>query len=160
MKDIPGFEGRYAITEDGKVFSFRSQKFLNQKSKNGWYVQVTFIKDGKRMPFRIHRLVAEAFIKRGETQTEVNHKNGIKTDNRVENLEWCNRSQNIKHAFDVLLRKKPEGETHPKSKLLLDLQTGVYYESIQFAARAKGLTRNQIKSALRKKPIYCNLMYA
>lgn len=159
MKDIPGFEERYAITEDGKVYSKRTGKFLRPTSKKGWYLQVVFVKDGKRLPFRIHRLVAEAFLPK-EQFKEVNHKNGIKTDNRVENLEWCSRRHNIQHAFTELKRPSAEGVTHPKSKLIIDLEMGIFYDSVQFAAKAKLLTRNQVKSGIRSKGIYRGLTYA
>lgn len=154
MKDIPGFEGRYAITEDGRVFSKRNNRFLKPVKKSGWYVQVTFINNSKRVPFRIHRLVAEAFLPRIDGLNEVNHINGIKTDNRVENLEWTNRQKNIQHSYTVLKRKKAQGATHPKSKLVLDLQTGIYYECAREAAIAKGIKKDDLLNNIRSKRQY------
>ena len=61
--------------------------------------------EGKRYDFTIHRLVALAFIPNEENKPFINHKNGIKTDNRVENLEWCNQSENVTHAVKNRLIK-------------------------------------------------------
>lgn len=160
FKDIPGFEDRYSISDFGFVINKKRGKMLHPKDKNGWYLQVIFIKNGKRIPFRIHRLVADAFVHRPPGATEINHKNGIKSDNRAENLEWVSRSYNIRHSFDVLKRNRSEGSTHPKSKLLLDVEMGIFYDSIKYAAEAKNLTRHQIKSGIRNKGIYNNLIYA
>lgn len=151
MKDIPGFENRYAIADDGFVFNKKRNKFLKTTNKTGWYLQVTFIHGLKRIPLRPHRLVAEAFLPRVDGLNEVNHKNGIKTDNRVENLEWTNRQKNIQHSYTVLKRKKSQGSTHPKSKLVLDFQTGIYYACAREAAEAKMIKRDDLLNNIKKR---------
>jgi len=104
MKDIEGYEGLYAITEDGRVWSHPK----NTNNKNGkWlsidnsrnYLKVGLVKDGKKKRFALHRLVAEAFCKKPEGCDQVNHINGYKKDNRAENLEWVTASENRLHAW-------------------------------------------------------------
>lgn len=102
MKDIKGYEGVYKITKDGRVFSCRSNKFLKGFHKNGEvnnYKRVELQLSGKKKKFQIHRLVAEAYISNIENKKYVNHKNGIKTDNRCENLEWVTQEENQIHAY-------------------------------------------------------------
>lgn len=115
VKDIPGFEGRYAVTDDGRVWSH--QKFTTahggrpyasrwlKQGFNGYYPTVD-LKTGR--PLCVHRLVLITFI--GDRPgMEVNHKNGVKTDNRLENLEWVTRSENRAHAWSIGLIKQTEG---------------------------------------------------
>jgi len=160
MKPIPGFEGYYSATEEGSIFSHIKNRFLKPDGK-GWYPQVRLCKGGDQTAIKVHILIAITFIPtRDLTKNEINHKNGIKTDNRVDNLEWVSRAENIKHSFDILNRIAVSGSRHPKSKLILDTEMGVFYESISFAARAKGLTRNCLKCALYKHGSHKGLIYA
>lgn len=79
----------------------RQGKLLKCGVKKIGYPMVTLTKDGKQTLFLVHRLVAEAFFGTKDGM-DVNHKNGIKTDNRVDNLEWCTRKENINHSMRVL----------------------------------------------------------
>jgi len=153
MKPIKNYDGLYSATEDGRIFSHIKNKFLSS-GKNG-YSNIRL----RKTPFKIHRLIAETFIPNPENKPCVNHKNGIKTDNRIENLEWCTYSENSYHALSTGLRIPATGERHPKSKLILDFNTGVFYESIRFASIAKGMNRETIKNGLRKGKSYLNLKY-
>ena len=119
MKEIPNYEGLYQISTFGDVFGLKRAKFiLPQKHKHG-YLQVGLSKDGKVIRYLIHRLVAKTFIPNPLNLSQVNHKNGIKNDNRVENLEWCDNSYNSKHAHDNGLRthKILVGENARNAKL-------------------------------------------
>lgn len=96
-----------------KITNGRSLKLVNRKG----YLYIN-VSDGKeRTQKAVHRLVAEAFIPNPENKPTVNHKNGIKTDNRLENLEWATISENTKHAFDTGLKKKKFGADNPQTKL-------------------------------------------
>ena len=96
MERIKGFEN-YTIDTLGNVFNSKGKKLKYYKSKSG-YLSVTLYRKGKNKKFRVHRLVALAYIKKPINKNQVNHKNGIKTDNKVENLEWCSAKENIAHA--------------------------------------------------------------
>ena len=97
MKPIPGFDG-YRITNDGQVYSQKRQRFMKPYRNNRGYMVLRV--GGKCTG--VHRLVALAYVPNPALLSEVNHKNGVKTDNRAENLEWCTRKANARHAVEVL----------------------------------------------------------
>jgi hypothetical protein len=92
------FDTNYIIHSDGRVWSVRNKKFLKPTKINSGYVK--FNLGTKCRNQLIHRLVAEAFIANPNNLPQVNHINGDKTDNRVENLEWCDNRQNQIHRYD------------------------------------------------------------
>jgi hypothetical protein len=115
-KDIPGYEGYYQISDNGDVFSLNrtvlrrsfqmslsGKKLKVSKTTTGYYY-VNLNKNHAKN-FKIHRLVAICFLENPNGYNVVNHKNGIKTDNRAANLEWCTKSHDSKEAIRIGLRK-------------------------------------------------------
>lgn len=121
-RDIPGYEGLYQISDLGSVKSLpapgkgrkNTGRILKPAHVAG-YFYVNLCKNGSKR-FSIHALVALVFIGERPQDYDVNHKNGDKTDNRLINLEYVTRSDNIQHSFHVL-KRHPVGESHPNSKL-------------------------------------------
>ena len=107
-KDIEGYDGMYQVSDLGRVRSRKSGEWMVRKSvknKDG-YLTVCLFKDNKVNGFFVHRLVASAFIPNSdETKTIINHINEDKTDNRVSNLEWCDRKYNNTYN-DIHHRRK------------------------------------------------------
>lgn len=114
---IKGYEGLYDISDDGRVWSYRRNKWLKNALVSTGYPGVDLCKGGIRKQHLIHRLLAATFMENPKGLAQINHKNGIKTDNRLDNLEWCSIQENLKHALETGLRKSLFGESHGRAKL-------------------------------------------
>ena len=98
MKNIKGYEGLYGITTEGDVYSYKSKKFLKPVADCKGYLFVRLCKDGKVKNYRIHRLVAEAYLPNSENLPQINHRDENKTNNCLQNLEWCDASYNTNYG--------------------------------------------------------------
>lgn len=131
-KDVIGFEGMYQVSSMGNVRSLdrkvkhnysgwanrKGQEIKKRPDKDG-YLKVNLKVKQKGKSSIVHRLVASAFIPNAENKPQVNHKNGIKNDNRIENLEWCTTFENRQHAYDTGLQHSftRQGELNNFNKL-------------------------------------------
>ena len=101
-KDIPGWEGLYQICRSGKVRNKRTKHILAVRTHKDGYLKVHLSDrgNGRDCYLRVHRLVAETFIPNPENKSEVEHKNGRTSDNRISNLMWVTRSENMLLCFE------------------------------------------------------------
>ena len=163
-RDIKGFEGKYMVSNTGEVKSLNYRRTGKEEILKGvdygeGYLYVSLWKDGKVKQCRINRLVAQAFIPNPNNLPEVNHKNEDKTDNRVENLEWCSKSHNVNHgtrnkrAAEKLKGKKHSEEHNKKigkklSKPVfsVDKESGLimWWQSAMEASRQTGIAQSNI----------------
>ena len=116
IKDGIVYEDKYLVFSNGDVFNFNGKKMSPTIDKNGY---LHGLLNGKNRLY--HRVIAECFIPNPSNKPNVNHINGIKTDNRVENLEWCTYSENTLHAYQTGLEQKRIGVNNHNSKLTDDL---------------------------------------
>lgn len=98
MKDVVGYEGLYAVTSCGKVWSYKRQKFLGYHYDKRGYPRVSLYKDDKIKHYMVHRLVAEAYIPNPENLPQINHRDENKTNNCLQNLEWCDSKYNANYG--------------------------------------------------------------
>ncbi len=94
MKDIVGYEGIYAITSCGRVWSYRRNKFLSSYSTKNGYQLVSLCTEGKEHQCYVHRLVGQAYIENPDNLPQINHKDEVTNHNWVNNLEWCTQQYN------------------------------------------------------------------
>ena len=102
-KDIKGFEGKYQVSNLGRVRGFVrvKGKILSYHPSSDGYLRAELRKDGKKIRFYVHRLVAQAFISNPDNLPEVNHKDEDKTNNKVDNLEWCTHEYNANYGTAI-----------------------------------------------------------
>lgn len=141
-RDIEGFEGKYMASNTGKVKSLNYNKTGKEKILEGvdygyGYLYVVLYKDGKGKPCRINRLVAMAFIPNPDNLPEVNHKDKIRTNNNVENLEWCTSQYNVEYS-------------QAKAVIGINKVSGLIVEfpSAHEASRQTNINRGNISSCL------------
>ena len=148
---IKGYEDRYEASSYGRIRSYnkKRQTYLILKSYD--------TEDGYRRiwlrgrPLRVHRIVAEAFIRNPLNKLQVNHINGIKSDNRVENLEWATASENLLHAYKNKLKSEKRGTGNPRTKPLMVIDEHGNHVFTLYGAKEilnHGLNRGNIASCI------------
>jgi hypothetical protein len=154
-KDVVGLEGYYQVSNIGRIKSVPrkvirgrggvyqiEEKLINPSINSDGYLTGSFSVNKKKYFYKAHSLVAKAFIGERLNGYEVNHKNGIKTDNRLENLEIITKSENIKHAFRLGLNIPNRGEKNGNSKYTKEQAIAVKRMT------KEGKTEGQIKKDL------------
>ena len=158
-KDIAGFEGLYQVSNLGNVKRLISERVFEERligrslDRYG-YVKRVLSKGGKNHCFTEHRLVAMSFIENPNNKATVNHKNGIKTDNTVENLEWLTNAENTRHAINSGLIDK-KGIKHHKCKLteeqVLEIRKIGFSETRMSLSKKYGISRTNVLGIIRGK---------
>jgi hypothetical protein len=148
-KDLKGYEGIYTIDEIGNIYTNKFSKFLTGTTDKDGYKKVMLYKDGKRKTFFVHRLVALNFIENKYQKPFVNHINGKKSDNRICNLEWVTASENTRHAWRTgLAEKTKQTLLIARSKVILNTENGIFYNSILEASKYSNIKYSALKAML------------
>lgn len=179
-KDIKGYEGYYQASNLGRIKRLEREiktrngkgehkRILKENILQGFYcpkgyVRVLLTRDKKNKTYMIHRLIAETFIPNPDNFPQVNHIDGIKNHNNVENLEWCTQSYNIKHSYEIGLRSsvdevlKKNREKQSKKVAKYDVYGNLLeiYGSVNEATKKNKAGRTQILKSCRheNEPIY------
>lgn len=169
-KDIPGYEGYYQASNLGNIRSlsrivryknsgirkYPGKRLSAEKMKDN-YQRVVLMKEGVKTKFRIHRLVAMAFIPNLNNKPFINHIDGNKSNNVVDNLEWCTASENIVHADKHGLRNM-SNYTSSRSKKIQCLETGEIFATCSKAVTSVGKSI-KCASSLMKSVKRCGMAY-
>ena len=164
MEDIPGFKNLYAITEDGKVFSYPKKwsphgKWLKSYICKKGYVYFGLTKDGKVKNYSAHRLVGITYLENIDNKPQINHIDGNKQNNDISNLSFVTQSENMKHSYRELKRKHPKsmlgkfGINHNRSKgfWIKNISGKItFYGSAAEFERETKLPKSSINDAMRR----------
>lgn len=137
-KEVVGSNGEYLVSDCGRLKTAKTGRILKPTLEGG-YERVKLFKMNREKSYRVHRLVAEAFISNPDNLPQVNHKDGNKRNNRVSNLEWCTAKENLEHAYKNGLRYGHQKYCESKKKKViatsLDGKTTLKFNSVAEARR-------------------------
>ena len=159
-KDVRGYEGLYAVSNWGRVKSLgndksRKEKILRLSKYGRGYLKVNLWKEGKRTTYIVHRLVLSTFSPvENMDELDVNHIDEVKTNNNLNNLEWCTHKENINHGTrnDRVAEKMTNGKTSlPIAQLTLDGKFIKAWKSIKDAQRLGGFTHQRVNECCKGK---------
>lgn len=148
-KPIEGYEGLYEVSSYGKVKN-KNGKILKPYSSKG-YMYYKLVKNKKRVGILAHRLVAEAFLPNPQNLPCVNHKDEVRDNNCIDNLEWCSYSYNNSYGTCMSRRCETLKNTSPLRKPIICIETGVMYQSISEAYRCTSIHFQNISKVLHGK---------
>ena len=153
MKDIVGYEGLYAVTSCGRVWSYRRQKFLRPCDNGHGYLIIDLCKDGVKKHFRVNRLVAEAYIPNPEGLPQVGHRDEVRYNNSVNNLYWTSSKDNCNYGTRNAKISKA------LSKPVYCVELDQVFDSITKAAEAVGVQATSITLCCQGKTKTCKRMH-
>ena len=165
-KDVVGYEGIYQVSSNGRIKSLarfivcghggrmKRETILKNQTHPDGYPQIELNLNAKKFQVKIHRLVAQSFLSNPLNLPYVNHKDGDKTNNSIENLEWCTPSENLIHAYSTGLKTCKNGNEHHNTKINSDEHKKVLgllkNNSQRKVAKIYGVSQTVIQNILRK----------
>lgn len=173
-KDIKGYEGLYQCSSWGNIRSldryipwrngykqFRKGQIIKPKQNKNGYLQFALNKNGQRKMVYVHIIIAKTFLDPNIISETVNHKDGNKLNNRIDNLEWCSYSENNKHAYADLKRVKVTIGGRKRIIYFTDIVTNkiIIYHSINEASKNIGLSHTQILRYINNKKLWKGKYY-
>lgn len=147
-RDIKGYEGKYQVSNLGRVKSLNYHRadisrILAVRKDKGGYLYLNLYKNNKRKTYKVHRLVAEAFIDNPNNYPQVNHKDEIRSNNIASNLEWCDSKYNNNYGTR---KDKIKGSKNPAARKVQCITTGKKFNTVKEASKYYFVSRQSISS--------------
>jgi hypothetical protein len=151
MKLVNGYEN-YLISKSGLVYSIKAKKLLKPTIDKKGYCKVALYNKQGKLSISLHRLVALNYIENPNNKPQINHINGIKSDNKVSNLEWVTNQENAIHAIKSGLRD----EAHKKARIdnqkqVIHLESGIFYDSLKIACESLNINYGSARNYINRR---------